>query len=117
MNHKKVDITTICGGAVPEVFNEAFQEIIDNIDDPNTDQKKPRRILLAFDFIPLQDRAKVNIKFGIVTKPVPVCHVESHMILTRQGGGQLEAYTTDIRQEELFRDGELPEKTLVVLGK
>lgn len=117
MNHKKVDINTICGGAVPEVFAEAFQEIIDNIDDPNTDQKKPRRIMLAFEFIPLQDRQKVNIKFGIVTKPVPVCHVESHMVLTRQGTGQLEAYTTDIRQEELFAAGELPEKKAFVLTK
>lgn len=117
MNHKKVDITTICGGAVPEVFNEAFREIIENIDDPNTDQKKPRRILMAFDFVPLQDRSKVNIKFGIVAKTVPVCHVESHMVLTRQGTGQLEAYTTDIRQEELFAEGELPENKAFVLAK
>lgn len=117
MNHKKVDITTICGGTVQEVFSEAFQEIIDNIDNPDTDQSKNRRITLQFDFAPMKDRAKVNIKFSIVTKPVPVCAVESHMILTRQGTGKLEAYTTDIRQEELFAEGELPDKKFVVLSQ
>ena len=116
MQHRKVDIMTICGGAVPEVFEKAFQEIIDNIDDPNTDEKKPRRIVMAFEFAPMNDRSKVNIKFGVVTKPVPVCHVESHMILTKQTG-RLEAFTTDIKQEELFAPGELPEKKIVVLNK
>jgi hypothetical protein len=109
---KKVDLTTICGGAVPEVWAHAFQEIIENINDPNTDPKKARRITMVFDFIPDTNRNNIAIKFGVAAKPVPVSHVESNMYLAREGA-TLNAYTTDIRQQEM--EFEPSDKKIVTL--
>lgn len=101
MQAKKVDLSTICGGSVPEVFDRTFKELLGNITDVNTSTKKARRIILTFDFHPMADRKTVAISFGCNSKLVPVSSVESNMFLSEQGG-QLEAYTNDVRQEELF---------------
>lgn len=110
MHAKRVDLSTICGGAVPEIFNRELQEIMANITDPNTSVKKSRRIVLTFDFEPMADRKSVAISFGINSKLVPVAAVESNMFITEQAG-QLEAFTNDIRQEELFDPESRPIKT------
>lgn len=42
----KIDLSTIADGAVQERFEDAFNKVLDNIHDLNTDPKKTRKLTL-----------------------------------------------------------------------
>lgn len=42
MDPTELTLTSICGGAVPEVFEREFRELLRNIHDPNTVAEKVR---------------------------------------------------------------------------
>lgn len=46
----KLDLTSICGGAVPELFEQEVTRVLRNLMDPNTGFKAKRTLTLTFTF-------------------------------------------------------------------
>lgn len=52
----QVDLSSFAEGALQEKFDKEFQKVIENIQDPNTEWKKPRKLLMELTFRTDEDR-------------------------------------------------------------
>lgn len=101
--YNKVDLSTICNGAAAEVFQRSLQEVMENINDVNTDPGKARSIALKFTIRPTEDRSTAEISFSCQAKVQPVRTVKGSILMARESG-QLVAYASGAKQEPLFKD-------------
>lgn len=99
--YTKVTLATICEGAAAEVFQKTMEEVLANINEPNTDPEKARRITLTFSFKPTQDRSVAEVAFICEAKVQPVRAFKSSILMAREGG-VLNAYASTAKQEPLF---------------
>lgn len=102
-----ISITSICGGAIPEVFERVLQEVLDNITDPNTSDLKARAINIQLTFKPMAGRTGAEIAFQCASKLSPVAAIKSSVFLAKQDG-QLRAYARDVNQQVMFVEKEAP---------
>ena len=101
MEPQEISLTTICEGAVPEVFARELKEVLANIADPNTDPERARGITLKFTLKPYEDRSGAQVSFTCKPTLQPVEVAKSPVFLSRHTG-QLKAYSVDQRQQALF---------------
>lgn len=101
MESTEISLTTICGGAVPEVFEREFRELLRNIHDPNTVAEKVRTLTIKFTVKPTEDRSQAAVDFTCKPSLQPVKVVKGQFFLSRHSG-QLKAYSVDMRQGALF---------------
>lgn len=52
----QVDLSNFAEGALQEKFDKEFQKVIENIQDPNTEWKKPRKLVMELTFRTDEDR-------------------------------------------------------------
>lgn len=83
-NVNDVSLDELAGGALRERFCQALQEILTNIDDPNTDHKA-RKILVEVLLEPSKDRTQVGIALKVDTKPRHREEVETVLFIERRG--------------------------------
>ena len=102
---RKVTLETICGGGVPELFERELKDVMKNIADVNTDPKKPRRITMTVDIHPSPDRTTCALEFGITSKTMPVVKMAGSLYISAKGE-KFEAFTSDIRQQDIFEQDE-----------
>ena len=67
-----VSLSNLCGGAIEEVFQREFAEVLANIADINTDAEAKRKITLEFTIQPFEDRSGAQVTFACKSKTVPV---------------------------------------------
>lgn len=103
MESTEISLTTICGGAVPEVFEREFRELLRNIHDPNTVAEKVRTLTIKFTVKPTEDRSQAAVDFTCKPSLQPVKVVKGQFFLSRHSG-QLKAYSVDMRQGALFTE-------------
>lgn len=108
MKARIVDLTTICGGGLPEMFQREMDDVMKNIADPNTDPNKPRQIKMVVDIYPSQDRQTCRLAVGVTSKTLPVARMGGSLFISNQNG-VLQAYSTDIRQQDIFAEDEAGE--------
>ena len=62
--YTKVELSNLCGGAVPELFQRELDNVLANVVDPNTSATAARKITLEVTFKPKEDReyGEVTIK-------------------------------------------------------
>ena len=60
-----------------EKFNQEFRKVIENIQDPNTDDKKARKITLTLTIAPTGHRSVGNMKIDAKSALVPALGVET----------------------------------------
>jgi fibronectin type 3 domain-containing protein len=107
MDYQQVTIETLNGGVIAELFEEKLAEILENIADPNTPWKTKRRIQIAVDFEPNEDRTNATTTVSVQTKVAPVKPHSSFVVLGSDGS-RVSAYTTDPREQQLpFGDGKV----------
>lgn len=53
---RQVDLSDFAEGALQEKFDKEFQKVIENIQDPNTEWKKPRKLVMELTFRTDEDR-------------------------------------------------------------
>lgn len=97
---RTVDLSTLAGGAAAELFASAMNAVLENMDDPNTDCKTPRRIALTFTFKPDEDRRASAVEVGCTTKLAGVRGVPTRIFIGRHRGSL--AAVEALRQEEMF---------------
>ena len=69
----EVTLDTVCEGSAKELFDRAMKEVLDNIQDVNTDPEATRKISLIFSFAPSEDRASSNVTLRCEVKRSPHC--------------------------------------------
>lgn len=100
-DNEKVTLSNLCGGAIEEVFQREFAEVLTNIGDVNTDPEAKRKIVLEFTLEPFEDRSGAQVTFACKSKTVPVNAVKGTVFLQRRGTAMV-AIPHDPKQIRLF---------------
>ena len=98
---EELNIGNICNGAVPEVFTHELEQIIKNINDPNTPPEAKRSLVIKFDFKPMHDRSSAEVTMSVKSTTAAVQAVKSSVYMSKISG-TLRAYANDPRQTEMF---------------
>jgi hypothetical protein len=85
MEEEKVSLGNICNGALEEVFQREWAQVLANIGDVNTDPEAKRKLTLELTVKPFKDRSGAQVTFHCKSKQVPVEAVEGTVFLRRQG--------------------------------
>jgi hypothetical protein len=102
---EEVSLSNLCGGAIEEVFQREFAQVLANIADVNTDPEAKRKITLEFTILPFEDRSGAQVTFACKSKTVPVEAVKGTVFLERRGLVMV-ARPHDPKQQRMF-DGKL----------
>ncbi len=97
----EVSLATIKGGAAVEKFNHALSQVLENIDDPNTDADAERSISLVVKMKPSPDRAEVAYTIQVKPKFAPPTADGGLMYVGRRHGG-LVAVDFNPQQPDMF---------------
>lgn len=69
--YEAVSLANLGGGAANELFEKGLQQVIENIQDPNTKADAKRQVKLTMDITPGPDRKSAVVKYGVDTKLAP----------------------------------------------
>lgn len=83
---KVVDLVSLQGGAVIDLFDEELRRVLDNINDENTDPKKAREISIRLTIKPDKARRTAETKLEVKSKLAPFKPQESFMFFDTQDG-------------------------------
>lgn len=100
MEYKEVSLDTINKGAAKELFHEALQKVIANINDLNVPAEGDRQIRLTVTFSPNNDRQTIITYVEVQTKLPPVREHQDTMYLAFHGNKQ-KALVHDVNQPNL----------------
>lgn len=67
----KVELQELVGGALQEKFNKAFENVIENLQDPNTSFKNKRQITITMKFTQNEHRDDVSVDVSVAEKLAP----------------------------------------------
>lgn len=95
-----VTLGNLGNGAASELFAAKLGEVLDNIDDENTDAKAKRQITLTFVFQPEADRRTTRCEVAVGTKLAPIRRFQTTLALGQHLGAR--AAVEPLAQEELF---------------
>lgn len=103
MRDERISLTNVMRGAVIERFDELFQQLADNIMDPNTKPDARRAITLTMSVKPSASREVAGVEFSVEPKLAPPKAVETtfYIALTKDGPRLSEL---NARQDELPLD-------------
>jgi hypothetical protein len=96
-----VTLSNLCGGAVEEIFQREWSEVLKNVGDVNTAPDAKRKITLEFTIEPFEDRSGAQVTFACKSKVVPVNAAKGTVFLQRSGGS-IVAVPHDPKQIRLF---------------
>lgn len=81
-------ISNLAYGAINNLAEYEIKKILENISDPNTDQKKPRVLQIELKFIPI-DRDVVKLEAIAKSKLLPTNAVETKLFLDKDNEGNV----------------------------
>lgn len=129
MKQTKKSIIEACHGKIMESADYALEQIMANINDINTNDKKKRELTIKLTFVPQNDRREVKMSVQTVTKLVPINPVETTLFnvleqnretgevvnvlkeMTGQAPGQID-FDGNITEPEVFVIGMEAEKVI-----
>jgi hypothetical protein len=83
--HEEVNLSNLCGGAIEEVFQREWAQVLSNIGDVNTPAEAKRKVTLELTLKPFKDRSGAQVSFSCKSKTMPVEAVEGTVFLQRRG--------------------------------
>lgn len=83
----KLNLSEVANGAVQEKFEHELARVAKNIEDPNTDAKKKRKITINIDFMPTDDRSSVIIGTQVKPTLVPEDAVGTTLLIGQTNSG------------------------------
>lgn len=100
-----INLEKFAGGALAEKFNMAFQEVLDNIADPNTGHKAKRKITVELTFEPNEERQLSQVDVQVKTKLAPSKSVGTTILIDRDGQGGIIAseYNNQLKGQQYLR--------------
>lgn len=91
MAAKIINIETFAGGAVGERLNIELQNVLENINDLNTDPKKAREVTLKIKITPAENRQTASIDVSAKTSLAPAKAIPATIILDKDEFGKATA--------------------------
>jgi hypothetical protein len=77
----KLDLNKFAGGTLQEKFDRAVNEVIQNMQDPNTSFKNKRGITISIGFTQNEQRDDAKITVSVTTKTAPVLPIETALYM------------------------------------
>lgn len=105
----EITLENLAGGAAAERFTQAMRDLVENVQDPNTNAKAKRRVVLTVTVSPTEDREAGALTFDIQAKLAPP-KPHSGLIYMGRRDGRYVAVANDPRQMDAF-DGNNPTVT------
>ena len=100
MEYEKVTLANLNNGAVAELFDDAFQKVLANIHDINTEEKESRKITLEIEIKP-QDRQNLMIGIRAKTK-LASGRTSAGAVAVAFQNNKPEAYVHNVNQPDMF---------------
>lgn len=97
---REFTLGTLGGGAAEELFADALDKVLANIDDPNTDWKARREVVLRLSFTTKEDRRVGDVAVSVATKLAGVKGVTAQVYYGRHEGRH--AIVEGPKQDDLF---------------
>ena len=86
---KKLD--ELMDGALTERFNQAMDEVMRNVADPNTDPKAKRQIKIVIDVVPNERRDTASFKTHVESKIAPKMAISNVVFIHVNDDGSISA--------------------------
>ncbi len=67
----KVELQEIASGALQEKFSRAFENVVKNLQDPNTSFKNKRQITITMKFTQNENRDDISVEVAVAEKLAP----------------------------------------------
>lgn len=103
MNFKETTLENLANGALPQLFQKALGEVLENIHDQNTAPDKTRKITLEIEIKPTKSRDSAAIQVKSRTSLASVIPVDWTLHLGKEGG-KYKAFNYDATQQEFFEE-------------
>lgn len=116
---EKFNLQEIAGGALQEKANQALQQVLNNMQNPNTPWKNKRAVTIKMTFTQNEDRDDSTCEISVDTKLAPVKPVETKFSLGKNlKTGEVEAveYGPGIKGQMTLSDI-VPKDDVVIDGK
>ena len=116
---EKFNLQEIAGGALQEKANQALQQVLNNMQNPNTPWKNKRAVTIKMTFTQNEDRDDSTCEISVDTKLAPVKPVETKFSLGKNlKTGEVEAveYGPGIKGQMTLGDI-IPKEDVVIDGK
>lgn len=97
----KLDMKSLNNGAVSELFARGLGQVLANIGDPNTDPEKVRKVTITLELKPTKTREAAASRLAMSVGLAPVKSVDGSVVLDHDGAGNVEAYTSLTKEQEL----------------
>lgn len=90
---EKIDLklSGLASGGVQENFDMEVKKILENIQDPNTEADKPRKLVLTLTFLPDESRELVKLDSQVKLTLAPTKSVTTNLITGLNVNGEVEA--------------------------
>lgn len=112
-----VTLSNLAGGALAERFADALQQVLENIQDPNTDAEKKRTITMQLVIAPDGDREVGSVVINVQTKLAPLKHLSTFFHMGVKNGDVV-VYEQNPKQPGLFdSDQPKPRPNLMEIKK
>lgn len=111
---KKIELKEMIGGALQEQFSKSFENIVENLQNPNTPYKNSREITIKLKFTQNEMRDDVKCAVQVSEKLAPQTPMETSFAIgkdLRTGEIYAEEYGKQIRGQ--MHIDELPETEIV----
>lgn len=82
-----INLEKFAGGALAEKMNGALKEVLENIQDPNTDFKLKRKLTLEMTFVSGEDRELAEVSMIAKTKLAPNKPIATKLVIGTDGKG------------------------------
>ena len=117
----EISLHDVAGGALQEKDNQAFEQVMKNMQDPNTPWKNKRKINLTLTFIQNEDRTDCTCDISVDTKLAAVKPVSTKFCTEKDvSTGEIfsQEFCPGIRGQMSFKDVEqnTEDKTVEVDG-
>ncbi len=97
----ELSLETVAGGAALELFDRELYEVLQNIQDPNTDPEAVRSVKVEVLIKPTKDRESAAVALKVTSKAAPTKAISDLVYMGRRDG-RLVAVTRDPRQGDMF---------------
>jgi hypothetical protein len=112
----QLSLVNIGGGVAEELFAEELQKVLDNIVDPNTEEKSVREIVVKVKFKPNGTRSHVDIFVSSASKLGPTKAYPTKAFVGRRTDGTGEAYEHNPEQMQfMFERAQKPSISMSVV--
>lgn len=116
----KVNLEELVGGGLQEVFAKAMEEVVENMQNPNTPYKNKREIAIKLKFEQNEDRDDAAVDISVTTKLAPVKPMVTRMAIgkdLRTGKVYAQEYGGQMRGQMSFEPSKENPQELMIDGK